>query len=136
MAWTLFQKPEEETDAWSGFIEQGVRVEGRLELAGVFRIDGQVEGTILSERGLILGENARVAGEIHGNHVSIEGRFKGVIFATGRVEIHAKAVVSGEIHTPCLVLESGGIFDGNCHMLTPAPAAKTIAIPIRSGTQG
>lgn len=136
MAWRIFHNRGEQDDAWSGFIEQGVRVEGRLELAGIFRIDGQVKGTIISERGLILGENSRVEGEIHANDISIEGRFEGVIFASGRVEVHTKAIVSGEIHTPCLVLEAGGTFDGNCHMLSSAPATKSIAIPIRSGTQG
>jgi cytoskeletal protein CcmA (bactofilin family) len=136
MAWPIFHNRDAENDAWSGFIEQGVRFEGHLELAGIFRIDGQVKGTIISERGLILGENSRVEGEIHGNDISIEGRFEGVIFAKGRVQVHAKAIVSGEIHTPCLVLEPGGIFDGNCHMLSSVPELKTIAIPIRSGTQG
>lgn len=135
MAWKWFHRREREPEGWTGFIEKGVRVEGRFVVPGVFRVDGQVKGAIVSEHTLILGENAEVEGEIHGKQVSVYGRFDGVIIAKARVDIHAKAVVTGQIHTPCLVLDPGAIFDGNCHMLSATPAAKTIAIPIRSGTQ-
>ncbi len=119
---------------WTGFIEEGVRLEGKLQLPGTFRINGQVKGTLVSEQSLILGEGARVEGEIEGDYVSVAGKFDGVIFAKGRVEVHAKGRVTGEIHTPCLVIEAGGVFDGQCHMLS-GTAAKAVTIPIRSGVQ-
>lgn len=136
MGFKLFHRHSRDSESWTGFIDQGVKVEGRLELAGIFRIDGIVKGTILSERTLILGENSKVEGQIEGNAVSIAGHFEGIIFAKGRVEIHDKAVVTGEIHTPCLVLQPGAVFDGTCHMLSTAATPKTITIPIRSAGQG
>ena len=123
-------------DEWTGFLESGVRLEGTLELAGTFRVDGQIKGNILSSHSLILGEAARVEGQIEGNHIVISGRFDGVIFAKGRVEIQAKGVVTGEIHAPCLVIEPGGIFDGRCHMLGSSEARKPLTIPIRAASQG
>jgi cytoskeletal protein CcmA (bactofilin family) len=132
MALKLFHRHAKDPERWTGFIDQGVKVEGRLELGGIFRIDGVVKGTILSERSLILGENSKVEGQIEGNAVAIAGHFDGIIFAKVRVEIHPKAVVTGEIHTPCLVLQPGAVFDGTCHMLSSAAPAKTITIPIRS----
>ncbi len=122
-------------DDWIGFLDKGVKLEGTLELAGTFRLDGQVKGNIISEQSLILGEAARVEGQIEGNHVVVAGRFDGVIFAKGRVEIQAKGVVTGEIHAPCLVIEPGGIFDGRCHMLASAQATKPVTIPIRAINQ-
>jgi len=137
MAFKFFHRHSRDSESWTGFLDQAVKVEGRLELAGIFRIDGAVKGTILSERSLILGENSKVEGQIEGNTVSIAGHFDGIIFAKGRVEIHDKAVVTGEIHTPCLVLQPGAVFDGTCHMLSNATPSKTITIPIRSsGSQG
>jgi cytoskeletal protein CcmA (bactofilin family) len=124
-----------EGDNWTGFMDQGVRLEGTLQLAGIFRLDGKVKGNIVSEQSLILGEHAQVEGQIEGNHVSISGRFDGVIFAKGRVEVQAKGVVTGEIHTPCLVIEPGGIFDGRCHMLASSEATKPLTIPIRAASQ-
>lgn len=122
-------------DEWIGFLDKGVRLEGTLELPGTFRLDGQVKGNIISQQSLILGEGAKVEGQIEGNHVVVSGRFDGVIFAKGRVEIQPKGVVTGEIHTPCLIIEPGGIFDGRCHMLASAQAAKPFTIPIRAINQ-
>ncbi len=99
---------------WVGFLDSGVKVEGTLELSGTFRLNGQVRGNIVSQESLILGESARVEGQIEGNHVVVGGRFDGVIFAKGRIEIQAKGVVTGEVHTPCLIIESGGILDWGC----------------------
>jgi cytoskeletal protein CcmA (bactofilin family) len=133
--WPGAEKPGE-AENWIGFMDQGVRLEGTLQLSGVFRLDGKMKGNILSEQSLILGENAQVEGQIEGNHVAIAGRFDGVIFAKGRVEIQAKGVVTGEIHAPCLVIEPGGIFDGRCHMLASSESTKPLTIPIRAASQG
>ena len=124
------------SDEWTGFFDQGVSLEGTLQLSGTFRLNGQVKGNIISEQSLILGENAKVEGQIEGNHVVIAGRFDGVIFAKGRVEIHPKGVVTGEIHSPCLVIEPGGIFDGRCHMLASSESSAAVTIPIRAASQG
>ncbi len=118
---------------FTGFLDKGVKFEGTLSAAGVFRIDAQVKGNLISSHSLILGEGARVEGQIEGNHVVISGKFDGVIFAKGRVEIQAKGVVAGEIHSPCLVIEPGGIFDGQCHMLAASESTKPLTIPIRVG---
>jgi cytoskeletal protein CcmA (bactofilin family) len=126
---------EADKDNWIGFMDEGVRLEGTLQLTGVFRLNGKAKGTIISDQSLILGENAQVEGQIEGNHVAIAGRFDGVIFAKGRVEIQSKGVVTGEIHAPCLVIEPGGIFDGRCHMLAASESSKPLMIPIRAANQ-
>lgn len=136
MAGKWFGKGEQgEAGEWIGFLDKGVKLEGTLELTGTFRIDATVKGNIISGQSLILGENAKVEGQIEGNHVVVGGRFDGVIFAKGRVEIQPKGVVTGEIHAPCLVIEAGGIFDGRCHMLASSEAARSVTIPIRATSE-
>jgi cytoskeletal protein CcmA (bactofilin family) len=120
------------SEEWTGFIDQGVSLEGTLTVSGTFRIDGHIKGNIISEQTVILGENAKVEGQIEGNRVVIAGRFDGVIFAKGRVEIEPKGVVTGEVHAPCMVIDPGGIFDGRCHMLASSEAAAGVTIPIRA----
>ncbi len=132
--WFGKDAPPEAGD-WIGFLDKGVKLEGTLELSGTFRIDGHVKGTIVSQHSLLLGDHAHVEGQIEGNHVVIGGKFDGVIFAKGRVEIQPKGVVTGEIHTPCMVIEPGGIFDGRCHMLASAEAPKPLTIPVRAASQ-
>lgn len=136
MAWKLSGSSKSGShEEWTGFIDQGVTLEGTLTVKGTFRIDGNVKGNVISEQTLILGENAKVEGQIEGNRVVISGRYDGVIFAKGRVEIQAKGVVTGEVHSPCLVIDPGGIFDGRCHMLGSSDAATSVTIPIRALSQ-
>jgi cytoskeletal protein CcmA (bactofilin family) len=122
------------SEEWTGFIDRGVTLEGTLQLKGTFRIDGNVKGNIISEQTVVLGEGAKVEGQIEGNRVVIAGRFDGVIFAKGRVEIEAKGVVTGEVHSPCMVIDPGGIFDGRCHMLASSDASAGVTIPIRAAS--
>lgn len=130
-----FDRKRGDGEVWSGFLDRGVKLEGNLEAPGTFRIDSAARGTLISPDTLILGQHAVVEGEIVGNRVVITGRFDGIIRAKGRVEIHANAIVTGEIHSPCLMIEPGAIFDGQCHMLGPTEAAKPVMIPIRSAVQ-
>src|SRR2546421_2439866 len=124
------------SEEWTGFIDQGVTLEGTLTVTGTFRVDGNIKGNIISEQTVILGEGAKVEGQIEGNRVVISGRFDGVIFAKGRVEIEAKGVVTGEVHSPCMVIDPSGIFDGRCHMLGSSETASTVTIPIRAAGNG
>jgi cytoskeletal protein CcmA (bactofilin family) len=135
MAWAWLDKKQSEPSEWTGFLEKGVRLEGKLETSGTLRIDSTMKGTLVSDGMLILGEHAQVEGEILGNRVVILGRFTGTIRAKSRVEIHPKAIVSAEVHTPCMVIEPGSVFDGECHMPKPDDSAKPIAILIRSIAQ-
>ena len=122
-------------EEWTGFIDQGVSIEGTLTVTGTFRVDGHMKGNIISEQTIILGENAKVEGQIEGNRVVIAGRFDGVIFAKGRVEIEARGIVTGEVHSPCMVIDPGGIFDGRCHMLASTDTSASVTIPIRAAAQ-
>ncbi len=137
MTWKLSRRRQlRESSEWVGFLDKSVRLEGTLELGGIFRVEAEVRGTIISSQTLLLGDGARVEGQIEGNHVVISGRFNGLIFAKGRVEIQPKGIVTGEIHAPCLVIEPGGIFDGQCHMLAASETAGPLAIPIRTVQRG
>jgi cytoskeletal protein CcmA (bactofilin family) len=136
MAWGWFDKKRNDSGEWTGFLEQGVKLEGKLEATGTFRIDTAMKGTLVSEQKLVIGEHAVIEGEIEGNYVVISGRFDGTIRAKGKVEIQTRAIVTGDIYTPCLLIEPGAVFDGQCHMLAPSQAAKPITIPIRSASQG
>jgi cytoskeletal protein CcmA (bactofilin family) len=134
MAWRWLSANRGEHSEWTGFLEKGSRLEGRLECSGTFRIDSTIKGTLVSDGTLILGKHALVEGEITGNRVVIGGRFSGTIEAKTAVEIQTDAIVAAEIHTPSLVIEPGAVFDGQCHMVPAAAVdpAVEIRIAIRS----
>jgi cytoskeletal protein CcmA (bactofilin family) len=131
MPWPFLQTQEDDEAVWTGFVEAGVHIEGRLHLPGTFRIDGKVKGTIASERTLILGEHANVEGQIEGETVVIHGTFEGLVIARTRVEIHSKGFLKGEVRTPCLIVEPGGTCEGECHVLRSEVPDAPLQISIR-----
>ena len=129
--WLGSNKPPAGADEWIGFLDRGVKLEGTLELAGTFRVDGEVKGTVRCKERLIVGENGRLEGEIEGSLISVSGKIKGTVRATNRVELLPSGVIEGEVHTPCLVIEAGGVLEGRCHMRAEtmaAPAPKPIPL--------
>lgn len=131
--WIGNDKPEGSQE-WTGFIDQGVKIEGTLDVAGTFRVDGHVNGTIRCKDRLIIGEKALVEGEIEGGVVLVAGRVKGTVRTTNRLELAPSGVIEGEIHTPTLVIEAGGVIEGSCHMKS-APEKKAEPAPITFTTQ-
>jgi cytoskeletal protein CcmA (bactofilin family) len=123
--WLGTNKPPQGAEEWIGFLDRGVKLEGTLELGGTFRVDGEVRGTVRCKERLIVGENGRLEGEIESTTLSVAGKIHGKVHGTQRIEILPTGAVEGEVHTPCLVIEAGGVLEGRCFMkpeAKPAPA--------------
>ncbi len=103
----------------TGVIDQGCEFEGKLCFQGTVRIGGTFRGQVLTSDTLIVGEGARVHGEIDAGTVIISGEVTATIRAKHRVEIHKPAVFRGEIITPSLQVDEGVIFEGSSKMLNP-----------------
>jgi cytoskeletal protein CcmA (bactofilin family) len=111
---------------WVGWLEPGVEVEGKMTVtSGLIRVNTHFKGEISCEGTVVVHDQGELDGEIHTRIISVTGKIKGNIHASERVEIKEHGVVLGEIYTPCLVVDPGGFFDGQCHMPTPEPAAQT-----------
>jgi len=83
------------------------------------RIDGRVEGEIITKGTLVVGESAVIQADINASTVVSGGRITGNITASEKVQLLAPAIVSGGIKTPLLVLEEGARFNGSCEMGGP-----------------
>lgn len=120
--WIGGNKPED-ADEWTGFIDQGVKVEGTLDISGTFRVDGNIKGKVRCKDKLIIGEKAHIEGEIEGAVVLVAGKITGTIRCSDRVEVSPTGLIEGEVHTPTLVIEAGGVVEGNCHMRSEPKSA-------------
>ena len=89
---------------------------GSLNYDGTVRIDGKFEGKVKTEDTLIIGESGHLMAEIHAGTVICMGRVEGTIVASKKVEIHSTSKVLGNIKSPAIDIELGGILDGNCDM--------------------
>lgn len=108
----------------TGVIDQGCEFEGKLCFHGTVRIGGTFRGEIFTPDTLIVGEGARIYGQIEAGTVVISGEVNGTVRAKNRVEIHQPAIFRGDILTPSLSVDEGVIFEGSSKMVhAPAPAA-------------
>ncbi len=109
-------KSQGERSTLNGFIDKGSFIRGDLSFEETFRIDGRFEGKIRSGGELILGDDADVNAEMEVGRLSVNGKLKGSVQATERVELLAGARVLGDISTPVLRIEEGAHFEGSCQM--------------------
>lgn len=112
---------------WVGWLDPGVEVEGKMKVAsGLIRVNTHFKGEIHSEGTVVVHDQGEVDGEVRSRIISVTGKVKGNVHASERLEIKEHGVVLGAIYTPCLIVDPGGFFDGQCHMPTPEPAAQTV----------
>ncbi len=100
----------------TGVIDKGCEFEGKLCFQGTVRISGIFRGEIYTPDTLIIGEGARVLGQIEAGTVIIGGEVSGSIRAKYRVEIHQPAIFRGDILTPSLQVDEGVVFEGSNKM--------------------
>ena len=112
-------KNEQARGELDGFLDAGSHVVGELRFQETFRVDGRLEGSILSEGKLVVGENGHVEGEIQVRQVYIAGVVRGTIREAHRVEIGATGKVYGDLQTESLILEDGAFFQGRSTMEEP-----------------
>lgn len=111
-------------DELVGWLEPGVEVEGRMKVTGgLFRLNSHFKGEIVSDGAVVVHDQGEVEGDIQARIVSITGKVKGGVHAQERLEIKENGIVLGDIYTPCLLVDPGGFFDGQCHM--PEPTNQT-----------
>lgn len=97
-------------------IGRSCEVKGGLTAKGGIRVEGKVEGSVLSEDSVSIGEFAVVKGDIVGTHVIIAGKVSGDVTAKIKLEILHTGKLYGDIKSPKLAMAEGVVFQGTCEM--------------------
>jgi len=100
----------------TAFLGKGTEFKGVLSFEGTIRIDGKVEGEVVSKDTLIAGDGSLLQGEITVGTLICSGKIIGNVNAIQKVHILAPAKIQGNIKTPKLIIEEGVIFDGKSEM--------------------
>lgn len=96
------------------FIGAGSKCTGDMSVAGFVRIDGDVEGNIETTGKIIIGEGARVLGNVHAKQVLIGGLVLGNIVAEQETNLFSTATLIGDLVSPKVQFEQGVVFQGTC----------------------
>ena len=102
---------------------QGASLEGNIVSAGSLRIDGEIKGQINADGDVVLSPQSSVEADIKAENVTVSGKFKGNIVVKGRAELSRGGRVDGNITCKTLVVQEGGIFQGQSIMDQQAQAA-------------
>jgi cytoskeletal protein CcmA (bactofilin family) len=114
----------------TAFLGKGTEFKGILSFEGTIRVDGNVNGEVVSKDTLIAGDGAILQGEITVGTIISSGKIIGNINASQKVHILAPGNIQGTIRTPKLIIEEGVTFDGKCEMAgeQKAPDQKVVAL--------
>ncbi len=103
----------------NGFLDQGCAIRGDVVFSDLLRVHGKVEGTIASDKELLVGEGGEVDGEVRVGRLVVAGTVRGTVHAAEKVVIHRTGKVFAEVFAATLVIDEGGLLEGPVHMARP-----------------
>jgi cytoskeletal protein CcmA (bactofilin family) len=97
-------------------IAQGSRIDGNLTFTDGLRVDGELVGDIRANAEqssiLVISEAAVVQGEIHADHVIINGTVRGPVHAKDLLELQPKARIEGDVYYKAIEMHLGAVIAG------------------------
>lgn len=100
----------------TAFLGKETYFKGVIQFEGTMRIDGKVDGEIISNHTLIIGETAEIEGAVRVRTVVCGGRVSGEIESGDSLHLVKPSHVKARIQTKSLLVEEGVIFNGQCEM--------------------
>lgn len=98
------------------FLGKGSKVVGTLTFSGPVELDGEIEGEIIAENKLVIGESAVINAKISGTEIIVKGKVSGDITASARLRLLSTAKVTGNVSSKLIAIEEGVHFEGRCSM--------------------
>ena len=106
-------------------------IKGEMTFNSGARILGRFDGQIDAQGEVEIGETAKCAATIRAQRVVIDGELNGDAIAEERVQLNARANVTGDLTATTLVVAEGASFRGQCNV---GPNALSNATPIGTKT--
>jgi cytoskeletal protein CcmA (bactofilin family) len=106
----------EELKSSQNIISQGTKIHGDFNSEGDFRIDGAIEGNIITSGKVVVGKSGYVKGSLQGTDAHFEGKFSGKLVLSGTLTLKSTAHIEGEVVVGKLAVEPGATFNVTCIM--------------------
>jgi cytoskeletal protein CcmA (bactofilin family) len=102
-----------ETGAYLG---PGTKINGKLQFDGPATIEGEIEGEIIGQASITIGQQATLRGKISAVSVIVQGNVTADVQAEKKLEIQPPGLVVGDVSTQNLVIGDGALFEGHVSM--------------------
>ncbi|NDW17417.1 polymer-forming cytoskeletal protein [Dysgonomonas sp. 216] len=99
-------------------LSSGTVLTGNLVTDDDIRIDGVIEGNIISKGKIIVGANGSVTGDIECYNLDLLGKVTGNVQCNEIVILRSASMLMGDILTRVIEIEPGAQFTGSCKMNT------------------
>lgn len=99
-------------------LSAGTVLTGNLVTQDDIRIDGVIEGNIISQGKIIIGNNGHVSGDVECINLDLLGKVTGNISCQDTIILRATANLIGDMTTQVVEIEPGARFSGSCKMRT------------------
>jgi cytoskeletal protein CcmA (bactofilin family) len=98
-------------------VGQGVEVSGDIKFQGGLHLDGVVNGNVSTADDadgtvLVISDHGRVEGDVYVAYAVINGEVIGNVYASEKLELSAKARISGNVEYNLLEMASGAEING------------------------
>src|SRR5918999_3306768 len=98
------------------YLGPGTKVNGKLHFDGPATIEGEVEGEIVAQANVTVGQQATVKGKISAVSILVQGKVTADVQAEKRLEIQPPGSVVGDVTTQSLVIGDGALLEGHISM--------------------
>ena len=102
-------------------IGAGTIIDGDIKSESDIRIDGILNGSLVTKGKLVLGSTGNIEGEIVCQNADISGTINGKIKVTELLSLKATSKLTGDITTNKISIEPGANFSGSCVMAGSIP---------------
>jgi len=113
----MFNNKEKDVNRIETLIGEQCFMIGSLNVNGLIKIDGSIDGDLLCEDDVVLGESGHLKGNTVCNNAFINGILHGNICCKNTLSIETNGKVKGDITVRKLMISEGGILDGKCTMI-------------------
>lgn len=117
----LKTNPNEGVSGPGTVVGVNVALSGTLKDQNDIAVYGMVDGEVVSEKSVMVGQTAQVKGPVRGRVITIAGVVRGSIDASEKLELLETGKVFGSIAAKDLVVKSGAIIAGKVTMATDEP---------------
>jgi cytoskeletal protein CcmA (bactofilin family) len=98
------------------YLGPGTKVNGKLHFDAPATIEGEVDGEIVAQANITVGQQATVKGKITAASILVQGKVMADVQAEKKLEIQPPGSVVGDVITQSLVIGDGAILEGHISM--------------------
>lgn len=98
------------------YLGPGTKISGKIHFDGQATIDGEVEGEIVAQAHVTVGQQATIKGKISAASILVQGKVMADVQADKRLELQPPGSVVGDVITQSLVIGDGAVLEGHVSM--------------------